>query len=601
MNESEPRRAGTPTGEATPNGERLISLVSLATLQQLQDRFAALGRMTVCICTIHGDPITRPTWGSRYSELIGASRRGTEVLIDTVRACLRVSGPSREIKCLEGMNVHVVPIMHGEETLASLAIGLRRHNPPREDAVRRIAAAYEINTEELLGTAVLLNPWRGGSPDAIHRFADVLAHIIATLYAQAERINRQLADLQTVHSLADLVAGTVDLQRILDLTVRRVVEVMSVKACAIRLFNPETGELVIKAVHNLSEEYLRKGPVLIRNSAIDAAAFRGETVYMENLPTDPRIRYPENARREGIVSGLCVPLTYRGRFVGVLRVYTDRPYRFSAEEESLLRSIASQSASAILHARLYEESIEAERVQRQVDAAAHIQRRMLPGRPPARPGLSFGCVYDPSLQVGGDFYDFVPLPNGNLGVCIADVMGKGLPAALLMASIRSALRAYAPLCGEPADTMSRLNRQMHLDTLVQEFATMVYGELSADGKLFTYCNAGHPPPILLRGENLIELTVGGLAIGVESGEVFEQESVRLEPDDAVFMVTDGVTEAMDFNGATFGRERLLASIWKNRSLGTEQLARQILWDVRRFAGLAEQSDDITIVVIRVAE
>jgi sigma-B regulation protein RsbU (phosphoserine phosphatase) len=293
-----------------------------------------------------------------------------------------------------------------------------------------------------------------------------------------------------------------------------------------------------------------------------------------------------------------VPLTYRGQSVGVLRVYTDRPYRFSGEEESLLRSIASQSASAIIHARLYEESVEAERVQRQVDAAAHIQRRMLPARPPSRLGLSFGCVYDPSLQVGGDFYDFVSLPNGNLGVCIADVMGKGLPAALLMASIRSALRAHAPVSADVADTMGRLNRQMHTDTLVQEFATMVYGELSGDGRVLTYCNAGHPPPLLLRGERFIELGAGGLAIGIEPGEVFEQESVRLQPDDTIIMVTDGVTEAMDFNGATFGRERLLSSVWKNRALGAEQLVRQILWDVRRFVGLAEQSDDITVVVIQ---
>lgn len=586
--------------EASSKNERLTALVSLETLQQLQDRFAALGRMTVCICSTGGDPVTRPTWGSRYSELIGASRRGSEVFFDTVRACLSDSSRKADIKCLEGMQVHVVPIMHAEKMIASLAIGIRRHNPPREDVVRRIAATHEIDTEELLAAAVLLNPWRGGTPDAIHRFANVLAHIIATLYAQAERINRQFADLQTVHSLADLLAGTVDLQRILDLTVRRVAEAMSVKACAIRLLDKQTGEMVIKAVYNLSEEYLRKGPVLLRNSTIDAAAFTGETVYMADLPSDPRIRYPDNARREGIVSGLCVPLTYRGQTVGVLRVYTDRPYRFSGEEESLLRSIASQSASAIIHARLYEESVEAERVQHQVDAAAQIQRRMLPARPPSRLGLSFGCVYDPSLQVGGDFYDFVLLPDRKLGVCIADVMGKGLPAALLMASIRSALRAHAPVSADVADTMGRLNRQMHTDTLVQEFATMVYGELSSDGHVLTYCNAGHPPPLLLRGEHFIELSAGGLAIGIEPGEVFEQESVRLQPDDAIIMVTDGVTEAMDFNGAVFGRERLLSSVWKNRALGADQLAGQVLWDVRRFVGLAEQSDDITVVVIRAA-
>ncbi len=587
-----------PPTQRAGEGERLTSLVDIATIKQLQDRFAALGRMTVGVFTTRGEPITPPSWGSRYSELIGTSPRGSAILGETVQRCLLESQTRSEIKCLEGMNVQVVPIMHDDSVLASLAIGIRRHNPPREDIVRRIADAYGVDVESLLAAAVRLNPWRGGTPDSIRRFADVLADIIATLYSQARRINRQLTDLQTVHSLADLLAGSVELQQILNLTVRRVAEAMRVKACAIRLLDSETGELRIKAVYNLSEEYLRKGPVLLRNSPIDAAAFGGETVYIENAPADSRIRYPENARREGIISGLCVPLTYRGETVGVLRVYTDRPWCFSDEETSLLRSIASQSAAAIVHARLYEDCLAAERTQRQLDAAGHIQRRMVPARPPSRPTFAVGCIYDPSLQVGGDFYDFVELPGGHVGVCIADVMGKGMPAALLMASIRSSLRAHAQAADGPADAMTRLNRQMHADTLVHEFATIVYGEISADGRLFNYCNAGHPPPLLLRGERFIELETGGLAIGIEADERYEHEVVRLEPDDAIIMVTDGVTEAMDFAGRPFGRDRLLASVWKNRASTAERVARQILWDVRCFAGLAEQSDDITIVVVR---
>lgn len=576
----------------------LTSLVNITTLQHLQDRFAALGRMSVCICTTEGEPITRPMWGSRYSELIGTSPLGRQIFFDAVRACLRDPNPEAEQKCLDGMCVHVVPIQRGDQLIASLAVATRRHNPPREDIVRQLAAKYVVDVEELLAAAVRLNPWRGGTPEAIHRFADVLAHIISTLYGQAERINRQLADLQTVHSLAELLSGTVELQDILNRIVQRVAEVMAVKACAIRLHNPQTDELVIKAVHNLSEEYLRKGPVLLRNSSIDSAAFAGQTVYIENAATDPRMRYPDNARREGIVSGLCVPLTYRGQTVGVLRVYTDRLYRFAVAEESLLRSIASQSAAAIVHARLYDERAQAERVQRQVNAAAQIQRRMLPASPPSHPTLSLGCVYDPTLEVGGDFYDFLPFPDGRLGVCIADVMGKGLPAAMLMSSIRACLRARAGSTGDPAITLQHVNVQMHADTLVNEFATLVYGVFSPDGRLLTYSNAGHPPPLLLRGERFIELTEGGLAIGVEADERFEQAAVRLENSDALIMVTDGVMDALDFHGNAFGKERLLASIWKHRHLAAGALARQILWDVRRFAGLADQSDDITIVVIR---
>ena len=577
---------------------RLIDLVSLATLQNLQDRFAALGRMTVCIATTEGDLITRPTWGSRYSELIGASPKGEGSLVEGIRSGAKSADPSRAVTCHEGMQLYTSPILHDGQTLALLAVGTRKHAAPPEEQLLRIAGEYELPSHELQAAAALLDPRRGGTREAIHRFADVLAHIIASLYGQAERIARQLDDLRTVHGLADLLSGTLDLQAILNLTVQRVVEVMPVKACAIRLLNQETGELVIKAVHNLSEEYLRKGPVLLGKSPIDSAAFAGQTVYIEDAPTDPRIRYPENARREGIVSGLCVPLTYRGQTVGIIRVYTARRHVFSDSEGSLLRSIGSQAASAIIHSRLYAEQVESERVQRQVEAAAQIQRRMLPSRAPVMPGLTFGCVYDPTLQVGGDFYDFIELPQGYLGVCIADVVGKGMPAALMMASIRSALRAYAPSAASPGETVAQVNRHMYRDTPVADFATLAYGVFSPDGRNFAYCNAGHLPPLLLRGERFIELTAGGLVIGIQPDEPYDQETVALRSGDLLVMVTDGVTEAMDFHDENFGQQRLLSSIWRHRRLEAQQLAGQILWDMRRFVGLAEQSDDITIVVAK---
>lgn len=578
---------------------RLIDLVSLATLQNLQDRFAALGRMTVCIATIDGDLITRPTWGSRFSELIGASPRGQAALVDSIRTGAQSSDATAPVTCHEGMLLYTTPIRHDGRPLGLLAVGTRTHPPPPAVEVRKIAATYDLVSDELLSESTQIDPDRGGTPEAIHRFADVLAHIIAMLYGQAERIARQLDDLRTVHGLADLLSGTLDLQEILNRTVRRVVEVMPVKACAIRLLNPETGELVIKAVHNLSEEYLRKGPVLLAKSLIDGAAFAGHSVYIEDLPTDPRIRYPENARREGIVSGLCVPLTYRGQTIGIIRAYTAKRHVFSDSEESLLRSIGSQAASAIIHSRLYAEQAEGERVQRQVEAAAQIQRRMLPLRAPIIASLTFGCVYDPTLQVGGDFYDFIELPEGYLGVCIADVVGKGLPAALMMASIRSAIRAYAPSAASPAETVTQANRHMYHDTPVADFATLAYGVFSPDGRNFAYCNAGHLSPLLLRGERFAELTAGGLAIGIQPDETYEQDYVALRSGDLIVMVTDGVTEAMDFQDENFGRQRLLSSIWRHRRLEAQQLAGQILWDVRRFVGFAEQSDDITIVVIAV--
>ena len=578
----------------------LTRLVSRETLQRLQDRFAALGKVTVAIASVDGECITQPSWGGRFSKLIGTSPRGRITFAESIRTCARDPNARVPSMCHEGMTLYASPIVHAGVRLAVIVVGSRAPGPPDRETVEALAAEYGVDPSVLRDSAASIDPYSGGTPEAIHRFVDVLAETIAALYGQAGRIERQLADLRTVHAFTELLSGTRDLQEILDLTVRRVVEVMPVKACGIRLLNADTGELVIKAVHNLSDEYLRKGPVLLRDNAIDAAAFAGQTVYIPDVASDPRTRYPENARREGLVSGLCLPLGYRGQTIGVIRVYTAKRYAFSDPEESLLRSIASQAAAAIITTGLRDEQARVERFQRQVAAAAEIQHRMLPARPPCHPGLEFGCVYDPTLQLGGDFYDFIELSGGRLGVCIADVVGKGLPAALMMASVRSQLRVHAPNTGQVETVVGNVNEHMYRDTLTGEFATLVYGIFAPEGREFTYCNAGHSPPLLLRDDKFTELTTGGLVVGIRPRQVFDREIVSLQAGDILIMVTDGVTEAMDFAGTAFGRERLLASIRKYRTLDAQQLAKQILWDVRRFVGLAEQSDDITVVAVKIS-
>ncbi len=576
----------------------LTRLVAIETLQKLQDRFAVLGRVTVCLRTVDGRPVTEPTWGSRFSELIGTSLRGRREFAVGTRACAVGANDQADLVVNDGMTLYATPIEHDGASLAVIVVGTRDPVPPGPQAVTLLAEKYDVDCDELLESTASLDPYSGGAPTDIRQFADTLAETIATMYGQARRIERQLADLRTVHELSQRLADKDDVQDILDATVRRVVEVMPVKACGIRLLKEDTGELVIKAVCNLSAEYLQKGPVTLHDNAIDTAAVAGKTVYVENVQTDPRTRYPDNARREGIVSGLCVPMTYRGQTVGVIRAYTSRPYVFSNSEMTLLRSLGSQTASAVINTRLYEEQVAAERFQRQVKTAGEIQRRMLPKSPPDHPGLDFGKVYIPTLQVGGDFFDFIELPDGHLGVCIADVVGKGLPAALMMASVRAAWRVRATGVDDLEATVSAVNRHMSRDTLVGEFATVFYGVFSPDGRSLAYCNAGHPPPLLLRGDQLDELSVGGLVLGVDPDAAFVRGTRDILPGDIIVMTTDGVTEAMDFEGQAFGNDRLVASIRKHRALGAEQLAQQLLWDVRRFAGLADQSDDITIVVVK---
>jgi len=577
----------------------LTRFLRLEALQALQDRFSRLGQFSICICGTDGEPITRPMWGSRYSQLIGTSSTGKVEWSAGLKAACAAPRANPGPTCHEGMSLYAAPMLYRRERLGAIVVGTRDVASPSDYDIEAVAAKYGVNTAELVEAGRPEFAWTGGTPEAIHQFADLLADTIATLYGQADRIGEQLSDLRIVHGLSDLLAGTHSPQQILDITVRQVVEVMGVKACVIRLLNEESGELVIKAVHNLSSEYLKKGPVRLDQSVIDTTAFAGHTVYIEDAPTDPRTRYPDQARREGLVSGLCVPMTFRGRTVGVLRAYTGRKYRFTEMERQLLRSIASQAAAAVITTQLYEGRAAAEHVRRQVEAAAEIQRRMLPARPPSRPGLDIGAVYDPSLQVGGDFYDFIEWPGGGVGICVADVVGKGLPAALMMASTRSSLRAHAGHSQDMAEVVGKVNRDLCRDLRVSEFVTLVFGVFSPDGRSFTSCNAGHLPIVWLRDGQVRYLNAGGLVIGVDSGEVFEEETVPLQPDDLLVVVTDGVTEAFDFDDTAYGWDRFITSVRRHESLDAQRLAQQLHWDVRRFVGLAEQSDDITIVVVKV--
>jgi sigma-B regulation protein RsbU (phosphoserine phosphatase) len=322
-------------------------------------------------------------------------------------------------------------------------------------------------------------------------------------------------------------------------------------------------------------------------------------VYVADAPSDVRTRYPEQARAEGIVSALAVGMLCRGRPVGVIRAYTSRPHRFSRFEVSLLRALAAQSAAAIVNARLYREAREAERWARQIRHAGDIQRRMIPTRPPERSGFALGTAYAPSFEVGGDFYDFIELPSGHVGLAIADVMGKGLPAALMMASLRSALRVYARTLGEIDKIVARVNNHFHRDTLVSEFATAVYGVLAPDGRTFTYCNAGHNPPVLLRDRTVHALETGGMVLGVRHGEHFKKETVPLRPDDVLLLYTDGVLDALNFAGENFGYDRMIRSLVAKAAMPAPLIAHDLLWDVRRFVGLAPQADDLTVVAVKV--
>jgi len=456
-----------------------------------------------------------------------------------------------------------------------------------------------------LGRVVLESDAPGAtetSPDGPAPVLRLMAYMIGWLCDRQRQIRTRVDELATLYQITAEFTSKRDPQSLLDFVAQTVVDVLGVKACAIRLLSEDGTELLIQARAGLSPEYLDKGRILLAHSEIDREVLAGDDcVAIEDMGADPRVQYPAEARREGIVSALCAPMTYKGRTEGVLRVYTAQPHRFDWFEVSLLRSVASQAAAAITHARLDVEAERAAELQRQLKTAAVVQRRMIPAASPDVRGLDVAGVYVPSLELAGDFYDFIELDSGRWGIVICDVAGKGVRASLLMASIRAVLRSYAAVKPDIAEVIASVNRQLCTDTPVSDFATMFYAVYDPPTRRLTYVNAGHVPPLLVRSGEFCHLMTGGVVLGIDPDRQWDCDSLVMAPGDVIVAYTDGLSEAINFADEPFGRERVEASIRAGieADYDAQALAMHCLWDMRRFAGLHTRFDDTTIVAMRV--
>jgi sigma-B regulation protein RsbU (phosphoserine phosphatase) len=267
---------------------------------------------------------------------------------------------------------------------------------------------------------------------------------------------------------------------------------------------------------------------------------------------------------------------------------------------------------AITNARLYREAIEGERMAEQMRLAGVIQRRMIPQKPPQIPGLDIAATYIPCFDVGGDLYSFHQLRENSVDVAIADVIGKGIPAAIMMSSFRGAVQAYVDTVRDfPAhcdgrdksdchgEIINRINRMACDECRGGEFITLFHAAIDVGDMTITYCNCGHEPTVLIRDGQIIDLEKGGLVLGVDPQAEYEIETVQLKHGDCLLFYTDGLTDAVNFERELWGRENLLEAAKKFTADSAEQMIKDILGYRRRFVGLARQIDDTSMVVVRV--
>lgn len=324
-----------------------------------------------------------------------------------------------------------------------------------------------------------------------------------------------------------------------------------------------------------------------------------EAILSSDAATDSRFDMSQSVADFRIRSMMCAPLIDGdGDAFGVLQIDTlDQRNRFRQEDLDVLASVASQAAVAIDNARLHEAALRQRELQRDLELANEVQRGFLPERPPSVEGFDFFDYYRAANRVGGDYFDYIALPNEQVAIVVADVVGHGVAAALLMAKLSAETRFSLALESRPGKAMARLNEMFGEENFDGRFVTMVLAVLDPKSGEVAIANAGHPRPLLRRTDGKVEelsARVSGLPLGIVSDVEYGESIARLAPGESITIYTDGISEAMDATGHMYGtqriRERVAASEDGPRTAGNALIA-----GVRTFVGREPQADDMCLV------
>ncbi len=267
---------------------------------------------------------------------------------------------------------------------------------------------------------------------------------------------------------------------------------------------------------------------------------------------------------------------------------------------SFVESLGNTTISALENARLFQEEVNKKRLESELALAHDIQAKLLPGKIPHLPGFDLAAASISSKQVGGDYYDFIPLSTTEMLVAIADVSGKGMPASLLMANVQAALRVLAPLRLELPDMIERINAIIYQNTGADKFITFFCGIINSDTGQFHYINAGHNPPLLLRADTTIhELKEGGIILGIlDTPPPYSVGTVIIEHGETLLLFTDGVSEAMNPDDVEFGDAQTSDTLRTTSELPAASAVSAFIQTVQNHAASAPQSDDITLAIIK---
>ncbi|MBA7705510.1 hypothetical protein ES703_114341 [subsurface metagenome] len=384
---------------------------------------------------------------------------------------------------------------------------------------------------------------------------------------------------------------------------------MFVNTTSVMLLNPATAEYQV---------YLAEGD---RKHEVEGKVFGSDEPLMQiiegekteltkyDVLEDPKYgRVSESCATdfEALQASLMVPLVFQDKVIGLLNLGEKKSGKsYNREDINLLHAVANQGAVAIENARLFQENLEKQRMEEELAIARDLQMSMLPASCPEIEGFEIAALSTPAREVGGDFYDFIEMGKGRLGLVVGDVTGKSVSGALVMSASRSVFRMLSEGELSVGEIMVRANQRTKKDIKSGMFVALLYAVLNGRERTLSLCSAGQTQPIHLAaktgGANLVETLGDTFPLGILDDADYRETQLQLAPGDNLVFYTDGIVEAMNDKEEIFGFERLLAVVQGAPSMSADSLLKEILGKVNAFVGGAAQHDDLTVIVVSVTE
>ena len=417
--------------------------------------------------------------------------------------------------------------------------------------------------------------------------------------SEIQKLKLAVKELSVLNDIATAVSTTNDLNQVIELIVHECVNHLNVEQGAIMLLDPtETDDQFRTIVREIDTDT----DIVPYHFGVQLSGWMIKNqmpLLINDFSNDNRFTNLSD-EEFSINSILSVPLKTKGKLIGVLNVFNKISEEgFSPNDQRMLSIIAAQSAQAIESARLYDEEKSLKIIEEELNFATDIQTNLLPKINPQIDGFDIAGKSIPAKEVGGDYYDFIPIDENKNAICLGDISGHGMPAAMLMANLQATLRGQALFSSSAGECLTRANKLLYRSTDLQMHATLFYGILNSSKNIFHFSNAGHNPPMLINSvKKVIRLTKGGTVLGFMEDFQFEEDFINLKKDDTIIIYSDGITEAFNDKDEEFGEERLLVLLKKNLKASAEVLIEKVFEAVKIFVKDVMQSDDITIVVIK---